>query len=65
MLSFLIQSTQAVVIVPVSIGSTLAVVICWGRTNSVLVSAFAGLFGWLYVFMYVFFIRPKEERDGE
>jgi positive regulator of sigma E activity len=42
------------------IGSVLAVVICWGRTNSIWVAALAGLFGWLYVFYYAIFIRKNE-----
>ena len=43
------------------IGAVLAIVICWGRTNSILVAALAGLFGWLYVFYYAVFIRPNED----
>jgi branched-subunit amino acid transport protein AzlD len=37
----------------IGIGSALAVVICWSRTNSVLASALAGVFGWLYVIYYL------------
>jgi len=45
----------------VLIGSMLAIVICWNRTNSILVAALAGIFGWFYVFYYAIFIRPNEE----
>lgn len=44
----------------IGIGSALAVAICWSRTHSVLVSALAGLFGWLYVIYYLI-VREKEE----
>lgn len=37
----------------IGIGSALAIVICWSRTNSVLASALAGLFGWFYVIYYL------------
>ncbi len=42
------------------IGTVLAVVICWDRTNSVWLAALAGLFGWLYVFYYAIFILKNE-----
>lgn len=37
----------------IGIGNALAVSICWSRTKSVLKSAIAGLFGWLYVIYYL------------
>jgi len=37
----------------VSIGSALAVAICWSRTESVLTSILAGIFGWVYVIYYL------------
>ncbi|QPH41957.1 hypothetical protein [Pedobacter endophyticus] len=43
----------------IGIGSALAVSICWSRTQSVLTSAIAGIFGWLYVIYYLF-VRNDE-----
>lgn len=43
----------------IGIGSALAIVICWSRTESVLTSILAGIFGWLYVIYYLI-IREKE-----
>lgn len=51
----------------VVIGTMLAVLVCWTRTNSILVSALAGIFGWFYLIYYVVVIRPREaaEEEGE
>ena len=43
----------------IGIGSALAIAICWTRTNSVLTSILAGIFGWLYVIYYLI-IRENE-----
>jgi hypothetical protein len=48
------QVSQTVIGNGIGIGSALAVSICWTRTRSVLISALAGLFGWLYVIYYLF-----------
>jgi len=45
------------------IGAMLAVLVCWSRTNSILVSALAGIFGWFYLIYYAVFIRPKEAEE--
>lgn len=42
----------------IGIGSALAVSICWSRTESVLTSAIAGLFSWIYVIYYLL-VRDK------
>ncbi|WP_205945909.1 hypothetical protein [Pedobacter hiemivivus] len=47
------QVKNTVVYNGIGIGSALAVSICWSRTHSVLTSALAGLFGWLYVIYYL------------
>jgi len=54
------QITNTVVGNGIGIGSALAIAICWTRTNSVLTSMLAGLFGWLYVIYYLI-IRDNEE----
>ena len=47
------------------IGAMLAVLVCWSRTNSIIVSALAGVFGWIYLLYYAIFIRPNElEEDS-
>ena len=50
----------------VIIGAMLAVLVCWS-TNSILISALAGVFGWFYLIYYVVIIRPREatEEGGE
>jgi uncharacterized protein (DUF2062 family) len=35
------------------IGTVLAIVICWSRTENVWVSALAGYFGWFYIAYYL------------
>ena len=44
----------------IGIGSALAIVICWSRTESVLSSIIAGFFGWLYVIYYLI-VRDKNK----
>ncbi|RYG11629.1 MAG: hypothetical protein EOO07_20305 [Chitinophagaceae bacterium] len=52
------QTTNTVIGNGIGIGSALAIAICWTRTNSVLTSIVAGIFGWLYV-VYYLLIRDK------
>ena len=54
------QVKNTVIYNGIGIGSALAVSICWSRTKSVLTSALAGLFGWLYVIYYLI-VRNNEE----
>lgn len=49
----------------VIIGAMLAVLVCWSRTNSILVSALAGVFGWFYLIYYAVLIRPREAAEEE
>ena len=49
----------------VIIGAMLAVLVCWSRTNSILISALAGVFGWFYLIYYVVIIRPREATADE
>ncbi len=50
----------------VIIGAMLAVLVCWSRTNSILVSTLAGVFGWFYLIYYAVIIRPREAaEEGE
>jgi hypothetical protein len=44
----------------IGIGNALAVSICWSETKSVLSSAIAGLFGWLYV---IYYLLTRERQD--
>lgn len=44
----------------IGIGSALAIAICWSRTHSVLTTALAGVFGWIYVIYYCI-IRERDE----
>lgn len=53
------QTTNTVIGNGIGIGSALAIAICWTRTNSVLTSILAGIFGWLYVIYYLI-IRDNE-----
>lgn len=53
------QTTTTVIGNGIGIGSALAIAICWTRTNSVLTSILAGIFGWLYVIYYLL-IRGNE-----
>ncbi len=45
------------------IGTVLAIVICWTRTNSIRLSIFAGIFGWFYIIYYIIAIRPNDKDD--
>jgi hypothetical protein len=47
------QTSTTVIGNGIGIGSALAIAICWTRTNSVLTSILAGIFGWLYVIYYL------------
>lgn len=54
------QTSNTLISGGIGIGTVLAIVICWDRTNSVLTSFFAGIFGWLYV-IYFLIIRENEK----
>lgn len=47
------ETTNTVIGNGIGMGSALAIAICWTRTNSVLTSILAGIFGWLYVIYYL------------
>lgn len=53
------QTSTTVIGNGIGLGSALAVAICWTRTNSVLTSILAGIFGWLYVIYYLI-IRERD-----
>lgn len=55
-------TSEALISGGIGMGSALAMIICWWRTNSVLTTILAGIFGWLYV-IYFLIIRDRDEQE--
>ncbi len=56
------ETADALISGGIGMGSALAMIICWWRTNSIITTILAGIFGWLYV-IYFAIIRDREEEE--